>query len=144
MKGGAKKIVQIMLLLVLIAGGGVAYLWQSGEDLASIGDKMTAMLLGEEPAPAKPAVAAAPVSAPAPNPIPPIPDQPVKGQIQNSAFTVQTAEIQNGVLLLRQGGTEPPIVEVRVDLRTQPWEVPAGRNFQFVNPNAARQTPLVR
>src|SRR5688572_8644970 len=104
MKVGA-KIVQIMLLVLLLVGGAVAVWWQQGGDLAVITDPVTALIFGEKSEPAKPVAA-----APAKPAIPSIPDQPAKGLVLSETFIVQSADIRNGVLTVRQGA-EPQATE---------------------------------
>jgi hypothetical protein len=135
-----KTVLQVFLLLALLAGAGGYYLWQQeGGDLEAMTDKLMALVLRKEP----PAPAPKPTPARAQDTGPAIPEQPAKGQVQKGVFTVESAEIQNGVLTLRQG-KEPLATEVRVFLKTQPWEVPAGRSFQFLNQAAAPGAPLIR
>jgi hypothetical protein len=135
MKVGAKGVQIFLLVLLLVAGGG-AYLWQQGTDFDSLIDDAMSFVGAE---PAKPVVTASP--PPPVNPIPPIPQQPASGAIGSSAFTVAVAEIQGGTLTLR-GGADARALEVRLHLQPSPWEVPVGRNFQFVN--ATANAPVVR
>src|SRR5262249_26288508 len=74
---------------------------------------------------------------------PVIPDRPAIGEIQKAQFMVDSADLENGVLTLRQG-KEPHATEVKIFLNTQPWHVPSERNFQ-INPTiTGSDTPLVR
>jgi hypothetical protein len=130
----AKSIVQTVLLLILLIAGGGLFLWQQD----SLG--FLTGLWGDTPTPA-PTRVAIPAAAPKPKEEKiVIPAEPAKGQIQGEPFHVETADIEAGVLTLRQADTE-----VKLFLRTNPWEVPAGRSFQILSANAAAvNAPLVR
>ncbi|HLF22765.1 MAG TPA: hypothetical protein VI565_02510, partial [Burkholderiales bacterium] len=75
---------------------------------------------------------------------PAIPDRLASGQILKSAFAVESADIDNGVLTLRQESGPAP-TEVILFLRTQSWQVPAERSFQIPSAAAAASdTPTIR
>lgn len=148
-----KSIVQILVLVLLIVVGAGVYLSQQEGGLDFVRELVG---LGPseppKPAPTKPVrKAAAPTPKPAPRaeakakPKPAtIPDRPASGQIFKTAFSVESADIDNGVLTLRQDGSPAP-KEVTLLLRTQSWQVPAGRSFH-VGPGtaAAPDSPMVR
>lgn len=147
-----KSVIQILLLVLLVVGGAGAFLYQQDGGLGFITD----LIGGGESAsakapPPKPVVkATAPAAHPRPAAeskprpdAPVIPSQPARGEIQKAAFVVETAEIENGVLTLRQG-KEPLATEVKLFLNTKPWTVPAERSFKISNQAAAADTPLVR
>lgn len=131
-KLNTKSIVQIFLLVLLLAAGGGVYLWQQDD-----GFDFLSGLLGE---PAKPVTAPkAPAAPPKPKEELVIPAHPAKGRIQKADFSVESTDIESGVLTLRQGNTE-----VKLFLRTNPWEVPVGRSFQILNQASSANAPLVR
>lgn len=142
-----KSVIQIVLLVLLVVVGAGGFLYQQEGGFSFITD-----LIGSDSAP----------SAPAPKPVarthapsrpvaenkarqeaPAIPSYPARGEIQKAAFTVESAEIENGVLTLRQG-KEPLATEVKIFLNTKPWHVPAERSFKIVNQGAGPEAPLVR
>ncbi|MBI3899750.1 MAG: hypothetical protein HY308_15850 [Gammaproteobacteria bacterium] len=133
LKFDTKSIVQILLLVVLLVGGIGVWLSQREGGLS---------FLGGDSAEHETPVAVAPKPTMATDPLPTIPAQPANGQIQSVGFTVDAAEIEGGVLTLRQG-VEPADTQVKLFLRTKPWEVPAGRSFQLINANA-QDAPLIR
>lgn len=136
-----KSITQVLVLVLLLVVGGGVFLWQqdgtSGFITDLIGGGATSppaevVKLKPAPKPAPPARPATPV----------IPAQPARGQIQKAPFVVETAEIENGVLTLRQG--KPPLAtEVRLFLQTKPWHVPTERSVN-INGQANTDAPLVR
>lgn len=148
-----KSIVQILVLVLLIVVGAGVYLSQQEGGLDFV--RELAGLSPSQPpktAPTKPAGKAA---APAPKPAPraearakskpaAIPDRPAGGQIFKTAFAVESADIENGVLTLRQESGSAPR-EVALLLRTQSWQVPVGRSFQIgAGAAAAPDAPMVR
>ena len=146
-----KSIVQILVLVLLIAVGAGVYLSQQEGGLDFVRE-----LVGLGPTEPPKAAQTKPVrkaAAPAPKPAaerkskseaPAIPDRLASGQIFKSAFSVESAQIENGVLTLRQDSGSLP-TEVIVLLRSQAWQVPAGRNFQFPDAAAAAaDAPIVR
>ncbi|HEX7044549.1 MAG TPA: hypothetical protein VF203_08035 [Burkholderiales bacterium] len=143
-----KSLLRIVLLIVLIVAGAGAYLYQQEGNLDVVFEMLG--LASEKPVQvATPAPRPRPpVRRPAPaakaESVPPIAEQPVQGAIRNIPFTVETAEIENGVLTLRQG-EGPSATEIRVYLHTKPWTVPAERRFQILDGAAkASDSPLVR
>ncbi len=147
-----KSIVQILVLVLLIVVGAGVYLSQQEGGLDFVRE-----LIGLGPSeppktvpPKRVHKAAAPTPKPAPRPVakakpePEIPDRLASGQIFKAAFAVESADIENGVLTLRQEGGPVP-TEVIVNLRTQSWQVPAGRNFDIAPTAAAGpDSPMVR
>jgi hypothetical protein len=148
-----KSIVQIFVLVLLVAVGAGVYLSQQEGGL----DFMRELVgLGPgEPARTLPPKPVHKAAAPTPRPKPhvaakskpessAIPDHLASGEIFKTAFAVESADIDNGVLTLRQG-TEPLATEVTLFLRTKSWQVPAGRSFQFPNKTATdAEAPMVR
>lgn len=143
-----KSVIQIVLLIVLLLAGGVVYLSQQEGGLDFVKE-----LVGFEVTPpprpvpvraARPPAPAAPAPTPVAKPeVPLIPPESVKGEVQKAPFAPDVAEIENGVLTLRQG-KEPWTTEVKVFLQTKPWHVPSGRSFQILDQAAAPDTPLIR
>jgi hypothetical protein len=148
-----KSIVQIFVLVLLIAVGAGVYLSQQEggldfmRELVGLGPSGAAKAL-----PSKPVhTAAAPTPRPkrhvvgTPKPeSPAFPDHLASGEIFKTAFAVESAEIDNGVLTLRQG-TKPQATEVTLLLRTKSWQVPADRSFQFPGKTAAdAPAPTIR
>jgi hypothetical protein len=145
-----KSIVQIFVLVLLVAVGAGVYLSQQDGGLDFIKDLVglgpSAQPKTPPPRPVRKAAAAAPRPAPQKpaRKAPAIPEQPASGQIHNAAFAVNSAEIENGVLTLRQGA-DPLGSEVKLFLQTKPWHVPEGRNFEVSNATApGPNTPMVR
>jgi len=147
-----KSIVQILVLVLLIVVGAGVYLSQQEGGLDFVRE-LVGLGPSEPPKTVPPKrvhKAAAPIPKPAPRPAakakpgPQIPDRLASGQIFKAAFAVESADIENGVLTLRQEGGSLP-TEVIVNLRTQSWQVPAGRNFEMA-PGAAAgpDSPMVR
>jgi hypothetical protein len=147
-----KSIIQIFVLVLLIVGGAGAYFYQQEGGLGFITD-----LIGiGESTPPKVTIPKQPVKSPT-SPPPSrinveqkarpesvaIPAQPAHGEIQKAAFSVESAEIESGVLTLRQG-KEPLATEVKLFLNTKPWLVPAERSFKISAQAAATDAPLVR
>lgn len=145
-----KSAVQVALLVILLVVGAGVYLSQQEGGLDFLKEAV-----GLSPAPPTqvtlPKVPPKRPAPPAPPPVPvkaepqepPIPPGPVQGQIQKAAFTVESAEIENGVLTLRQG-KEPLATEIKLFLYTKPWHVPAERSFQILGQTNAPDAPLVR
>lgn len=135
-----KSIVQILVLVLLIAVGAGVYLSQQEGGLDFVLD-LVGLGPGEVP---KAVVTPKPMrkaTAPAPKPahemaakakevVPSIPAHPASGTVRNGTFTVDSANINNGVLTLRAGGPSP--TEVKVYLRTRAWYVPSERSFQVM------------
>jgi hypothetical protein len=147
-----KSIVQILVLVLLIVVGAGVYLSQQEGGLDFVRE-LVGLGPSEPPktvTPKRVHKAAAPTPKPAPRAVakaksePEFPDRLASGQIFKAAFAVESADIENGVLTLRQEGGSFP-TEVIVNLRTQSWQVPAGRNFETA-PNAAAgpDSPMVR
>jgi len=144
-----KSLLRIVLLIVLALVGAGAYLYQQegGLDMVlemlGLAPEKPVQVAAPPPRPRPPAPRPAPAKAQAEQ-TPPIADQPAQGSIRNIPFAVETAEIENGVLALRQG-EGPSATEIRIYLHTKPWTVPAERRFQVGDGSAkASETPLVR
>lgn len=136
-----KSLIQIVVLVLLLAGGGAAYLMQD-EGIGFITD------LFEEEKPAapppmarKPAAAPGQASAPARKAEPAIPVTPAKGQLAGKDFTLESASIHTGALVLRQG-QDAAATEVRISRLTTNYEVPAGKKFKLANASGA-DAPVV-
>ena len=147
-----KSIVQILVLVLLIVVGAGVYLSQQEGGLDFVRE-LVGLGPSEPPKtvpPKRVRKAAAPIPKPAPRsaakakPEPAIPDRLASGQIFKAAFAVESADMENGVLTLRQEGGSFP-TEVIVNLRTQSWQVPAGRNFEIApSATAGPDSPMVR
>jgi len=143
-----KSIVQILVLVLLIAVGAGVYLSQQDggldfvRELVGMGPsepaKSDVTKIARKPKPAAPTPKPAPRAEPKP---PAIPDRLASGQVLKNAFAVETAGIENGVLTLRQDSGSFP-TEIVVNLRTQSWQVPAGRSFNVAA--AAADSPIIR
>lgn len=138
-----KSLIQIVILVVLVAGGAGAYLMQQGDgldlgfltDLLESKPAVTRAPTARAPTARKPD-ATAPVAANKPKPdLPAIPAAPAKGQIHGLPFVVESSTIENGVLTLRLGKDVTADLEARVLLPGMPWEAPAGKSFKV--PGAA-------
>jgi hypothetical protein len=141
-----KSLVQIVVLVVLVAAAGGAYLMQQegGLDFITslLGDKASAPVAK---APEKKGVAedmAKAAERKARTEVPAIPAGPVKGQVHGRPFTLERAFIDRGVLVLLSG-KDPVDAGVGIQLPAKPWEVPAGKNFKFLNASGA-DVPRVR
>lgn len=142
-----KSLVQILILVLLLLVGGGVFLWQQ-DQLGFVTD-----LIGlSEPAKPGPTPAAkrqraasangaaAPAAESKVRPAAPtIPDQPARGDVQKTAFVVESAEIENGVLTLRQG-KDAVATEIKLFLHTQPWQLPEQQSFK----GGGADAPLVR
>jgi hypothetical protein len=145
-----KSIVQIFVLVLLVAVGAGVYLSQQEGGLDFVRE-IVGLGPSEPPKPAPARKATAPEAAPKPRAgarakpnAPVIPDRAASGQVFKTAFAVESAQIENGVLTLRQESGPTP-TEVVLFLRTQAWQVPAERSLQFPSAgSAATDTPLIR
>lgn len=147
MKLDKKSLIQIVILIVLVAGGAGAYFMQQDGGLDFISG-----LFESEPAtiraPAARAPAASAGAKPAPAPTvakpaaPEIPAGPAKGQVHGKPFTVENSYIEGGVLTMRLGNDATADLEVKVMLPGSPWETPAGKNFKVTETGGAG-TPQV-
>lgn len=144
-----KSLIQIVVLVVLIAGGAGAYLMQQDGGLDFISSffeskpatirapsKAPAPAAGRKAAPA-PADASAPAEKKAGADVPAIPAAPAMGQVHGKPFAVESSSIENGVLTLRVGKDVTADLEVKVMQFTPPWEVPAGKNFRVTGQTGA-------
>ncbi len=145
MKLDKKSLIQIVILIVLIAGGAGAYLMQQDGGLDFISG-----LFESEPAtiraPASRAQAPAVDKKPAPAPAAPaavkpgapeIPATPAKGQIHGKPFIVENSYIESGILTLRLGKDVTADLEVKVMLPGSPWETPAGKKYNVMGTGGA-------
>ncbi|MCR4300636.1 MAG: hypothetical protein NUV51_03425 [Sulfuricaulis sp.] len=136
-----KSVIQIVILIVLIAGGAGAYFLQQDGGLDFISG-----FFESEPATIRPPATRAPAPAartPAPTPAAPvvatkpadteIPAVPVKGQIHGKSFVVENSYFESGVLGLRLGKDVTADLEVKVMLPGTAWETPAGKSFKVTN-----------
>ena len=141
-----KSLIQIVILVILVAVGGGAYLMQQDDglnldfitELFESKPTVTRAPVAKAPAPVtKPSatVVVPPVAKSRPD-APAIPSTPAKGQIQGKPFMVDASTIENGVLSLHQGRDVTSELEVRLMLGTSPWDVPAGKNFRISGGNA--------
>src|SRR5205085_2296907 len=131
------SVIQLFVLVLLIVVGGAGYLYQQEGNFNFVTDLIG---IGSTPAPVPvPATAKAPTAPPVRRATAEnktqletvaIPSQPVQGEIQKSPFAVEAAQIENGVLTLRQG-KDPLATEVKLFLNTKPWQVPAERSFRI-------------
>jgi len=62
-----------------------------------------------------------------------IPDEPVTGTINNIEFKLDSAVIENGVLILRKGSSKHPVLVVEVHNIQQPGEALDGKKFELPN-----------
>lgn len=142
-----KSIIQVLVLvLLLVVGAGAFLMQQEGglgflNDLIGMGDSEPTPVA--QPADSKPVPRRASAEAKARAEAPVIPAQPARGEIQKAAFVVESAEIENGVLTLRQG-KEPLTTEVKLFLNSKTWHVPAERSFKINGQAGGADTPLVR
>ena len=150
-----KSIIQIVILVMLVAIGGGAYLMQQGDGLNL--DFITE-LFESKPTVTRATVSKAPASTPVTKPastvvVPPaantkpdalaIPSTPAKGQIQGKPFVVDASTIENGVLSLHQGKGVTSELEVKLMLGTSPWEVPTGKNFRISGGNVTNAPKIM-
>lgn len=143
-----KSLIQIVVLVVLVAGAGGIYMMQQeggGLDLSFItdflGNKSASTPTTE--APKKAPTVRAPAGSPAAektvkSDAPIIPPTPAKGQVHGKPFLVESSSIDNGLLSLKLGKDVSADLEIQIMLFTPPWEVPAGKNFKM--PSAAGVT----
>jgi hypothetical protein len=145
MKLDKKSVIQIVVLVVLVAGGAGIYLMQQdgGLNLGFITDlfeskpTVTRAPVAHAPAPQKPG-AAAPVAANKPKAdLPVIPATPASGQIHGQPFTVERSTIENGVLTLGMGKDVTSDLQVRLLLPGASWEAPAGKHYKAPGTAAA-------
>lgn len=141
MKLDKKSLIQIVILIVLVAGGAGAYLMQQDGGLDFISG-----LFESKPATIRPPAARAPAPSAdkkpaAPGPAAPavakpgapeIPATPAKGQIHGKPFSVENSYIESGVLTLRLGKDATADLEVKVMLPGSPWETPAGKKYNVM------------
>jgi hypothetical protein len=141
-----KSLIQIVILIVLIAGGAGAYLMQQDGGLdfisgffesepatirAPAARASTPAAVKATPAPVTPAVATKPA-------VGEIPAVPAKGQVHGKPFVVENSYYESGVLGLRLGKDVTADIEVKVVLPGTGWETPAGKSFKVTN--AARSS----
>ncbi len=62
-----------------------------------------------------------------------IPDEPVTGMVNNIEFKLDSAVIENGVLILRKGSSKHPVLVVEVHNIQQPGEALDGKKFELPN-----------
>lgn len=131
MKLDKKSLIQIVILVVLVAGGAGAYLMRQDGGLDFIGG-----LFESAPATIRaPTADKKPASGPvtssiAPKPgAPEIPTTPAKGQIHGKPFFVENSYIESGMLTLRPGKDVAADLEVKVMLPGTSWETPAGKKY---------------
>lgn len=148
-----KSIVQILVLILLVAVGAGVYLSQQEGGLDFMMNLVG--LGGSQPPKSPPPKPIRRAAAPAPKPAhrktappkaetPAIPQQPASGEIHNAAFTVESADIENGVLTLRQGARSSA-TEVQLFLKTRSWHVPAERRVQVsATAGATGDIPKIR
>lgn len=151
MKLDKKSLIQIVILIVLVAGGAGAYLMQQDGGLDFISG-----LFESEPATVRAPAARAPApsadkrpaapgpAAPVAKPAAPeIPAAPARGQAHGKPFVVENSYIESGVLILRSGKDAAVDVEVKVMLPGSPWETPAGKNFKATEAGGAAVPQVV-
>lgn len=139
-----KSVVQILVLVLLVVVGAGGYLYTQEGGIGFITDFFGGGTPPPQTIPVRAPAAKAPASPAAKKDEGPvIPAQPVTGRLRNAAFTPELAEIDSGVLTLRQGKGALD-TEVTIYLYTKPWEVPAGRSFKLMSPAAAPDAPHVR
>ncbi len=146
MKFDKKSLIQIVILVVLVAGGAGAYLMQQDGGLDFISG-----LFESEPAairaPASRAQAPVADKNPAPVPaapsagfkpgVPEIPAAPAKGQVHGKSFVVENSYVESGMLTLRLGKDVTADLEVKVVLPGTPWETPAGKKYKVTEAGGA-------
>ena len=146
MKLDKKSLIQIVILVVLVAGGAGAYFMQQDGGL----DFVSGLFESEPvtiraPATRAPAPTAdqkpasgpvAPSAAPKPG-APEIPAVPAKGQVHGKPFVVENSYIESGVLTLRLGKDVTADLEVKVLLPGTPWETPAGKKYKVTEAGGA-------
>lgn len=141
-----KSLIQIVVLVVLVAGGAGAYLMQQGDglDLSFITNLLESKPAVTRAPTAKKPNATAPVAATKPKPdLPAIPATPAKGQIHGLPFVVESSTIENGVLTLRLGKDVTVDLEARVLLPGMPWEAPGGKSFKVPGTPGAAAPQIV-
>ena len=127
-----KSLFQMVLLVVLVVVGAVAYVYMQEGNFDFVTQFFTDKPLQQVKAPAVRTRAAkrspqrTPVVARKPEP-PAIPNQPVKGQVNGKPFAMDGSKLEGGALTLSQGSD----VAIRVDLSTKPWETPNGKSFKL-------------
>lgn len=140
-----KSIAQIFVLVLLIAVGAGVYLSQQPggldfiRELVGLGPSTPPKVVMHKPVRkhAVPAPRPKPLVAAKPKKVSPvIPATPASGELFNTAFAVDSAQIEDGVLTLRQGNA-PAATEVSLFLHTKSWQVPAGRHFNVSGSTAA-------
>ena len=141
MKLDKKSLIQIVILIVLVAGGAGAYFMQQDGGLDFISG-----MLESKPATIRTPPARAPTPAadkkPAPGPAavpavakpgaPEIPATPAKGQVHGKPYVVESSYIENGVLTLQLGKDAAADLAVKVMLPGSPWETPAGKKYNVM------------
>jgi hypothetical protein len=135
-----KSIIQLAILLVLVVGGGAAYLTTQEGGLDSVTNSITSlidMVKGE----AEQATASAPSAAPQPVE-PAIPAAPAKGQIAGKPFEPDSVAFESGVLALVQ--SKEPQTAVLVSVPGPKWETPAGKPFKYLPAGAGSPQIVVR
>ncbi|MBI3570074.1 MAG: hypothetical protein HY082_03075 [Gammaproteobacteria bacterium] len=152
MKLDKKSLIQIVILIVLVAGGAGAYLMQQDGGLDFISGlfeskpaTIRAPAAEKKPSATPAASSGAPVAATAtvkPG-VPAIPAAPAKGQVHGKPFAVETSHVESGVLTMRLGKDVSADLEVRVMLPGSPWETPAGKNFKVAETGAAGAPQVV-
>ncbi len=137
-----KSLIQIVVLVVLVAGAGGIYVMQQeggGLDLSFItdflGNKSTTPPAADVPKKTTTAVRA-PAGSPtaeksAKTDAPAIPPTPAKGQVHGKPFLVESSSIENGLLVLKLGKDVSADLEIQIMLLTPQWEVPAGKSFKM-------------
>jgi hypothetical protein len=132
-----KSVIQILILVVLLAGGAGAYLMSqgSGLDLSFITD----LLPGDDPKPAPVATAPVPTPKKAEAPAAAIPTTPAKGQVAGNVFEPDSVVIEGGVLAFVQ--SKEPQTAVLIRLTGPRWETPSGKKFKYAP--AAGDAPVV-
>jgi len=146
-----KSLIQIVVLVVLVAGGAGAYLMQQGGglDLSFITNLLeskptvTRAPTAHAPTAKKPdATAQVAANIPKSN-LPAIPATPAKGQIHGLPFVVESSTIENGVFTMRLGKDVTSDREARVLLPGSPWEAPAGKSFKVPGAPGAAAPQIV-
>lgn len=141
MKLDKKSLIQVVILIVLIAGGAGAYLMQQegGLDfITGMFESQPATIRAPAPAAKKPPApeGVPPASAAdkaAKAPAPSAPAGPVAGQVQGKPFALESGSIESGVLTLRSGKEPNAAIEIKVTLPGSPWEMPAAKNFKVTD-----------
>ncbi|MBI3547329.1 MAG: hypothetical protein HY081_12175 [Gammaproteobacteria bacterium] len=145
-----KSLIQIVVLVILVAGAAGAYLMQQdgGLDLSFITDFLDkkSPTTPTPDSPKKTTTVRAPSAATATDKIvkpdaPVIPPTPAKGQVHGKPFLVESSTIENGVLTLRLGKDVNADLEIQIVLFTPPWEVPTGKTFKM--PGASSNAPQI-